>query len=52
MPDGQRFDVERAAAEQRRHAIQHARLVVHVYGKCLHNEFSIVDLVIADLLTD
>ena len=31
---GQRDDVERPPPEQRRDPIQHARRVIHVYGKC------------------
>jgi hypothetical protein len=35
VADRQRLDVERAAPEERRHAIQDARLVVDVNSECM-----------------
>jgi hypothetical protein len=45
VPDRQRLDVERTATEQRRDAVQHARLVVDINGEGMnHKDSSIVSL--------
>jgi hypothetical protein len=37
VPDGERLDIERAAAEQRGDAVQDARLVVDVNRECMQH---------------
>ena len=37
--DGERVDIEGAAAKQRNHAREHAGLVFHVNDECVHHRF-------------
>jgi len=38
VADGERLDVERAAGEERRHAVQDTGFVVDVNGKCMEHK--------------